>query len=56
MVKLFSRLLENEKYPKMIRSNLVKTSKVHGSVTWVSMGVIGLAAILMVIFLIRMKR
>lgn len=57
MVELFSPLLVNkEKTQKMIRTNLVKTSKVHGSMTWVSMGIIGVASILMVIFLIKMKR
>lgn len=57
MVKLFSPLLvKGDENPKTIRSNLVKTSKVHGSGTWVSMGIIGVAAILMVIFVIKMKR
>jgi hypothetical protein len=57
MAELFSPLLVNrEKTQKMIRSNLVKTSRVHGSVTWVSMGIIGVAAILMVIFLIKMRK
>ena len=57
MVQLFSPLLvKSENDPKRIRTNLVKTSKVHGSGTWVSMGIIGVAAILMAIFLIKMKR
>ena len=48
--------MKGDENPKTIRSNLVKTSKVHGFGTWVSMGIIGVAAILMVIFVIKMKR
>lgn len=41
---------------KPLRANLVKTSPVHGTVTWVAIGIIGLAMVFASVYFIRSAR
>lgn len=57
MVNLVTPLLVTNTDPiKPIRTNIVKTSKVHGTVTWVAIATMGVALITMVVFLMRYRR
>lgn len=57
MPKLVTPLFVNNTTPiKAVRTNVVKTSRVHGTMAWVSVAVIGTALIVMVVFLLKYKR
>jgi hypothetical protein len=57
MPKLVTPLFVDNTNPiQAVRTNIVTTSKVHGTFAWVSVGVIGVALIVMVVFLMKYKR
>jgi hypothetical protein len=42
--------------PEAIRSNLVKTSAVHGIGTWIAIAVIGMAVVFAAVYFLRKRR